>query len=34
MQHGKVVAYASRQLKEYEVRYPTHELELAVIVLL
>ncbi|KAL8098147.1 hypothetical protein AgCh_031066 [Apium graveolens] len=34
MQHGKVVAYASRQLKEYEVRYPTHELELAAIVLL
>ena len=34
MQHGKVVAYASWQLKEYEVRYPTHELELAAIVLL
>ncbi|XP_060965314.1 uncharacterized protein LOC133034278 [Cannabis sativa] len=25
----KVVAYASRQLKEYETRYPTHDLELA-----
>ena len=23
MQHGKVVAYASRQLKEYEKNYPT-----------
>ncbi|KAL8119802.1 hypothetical protein AgCh_017061 [Apium graveolens] len=29
MQHGKVIAYASRQLKEYEIRYPTHDLELA-----
>ena len=34
LQHGKVIAYASRQLKEYEVRYPTHDLELAAIVLL
>ena len=32
MQHGKVIAYASRQLKEYESRYPTHDLELAAIV--
>ena len=32
MQHGKVIAYASRQLKEYELRYPTHNLELAAIV--
>ena len=32
MQHGKVIAYASRQLKEYEMRYPTHDLELAAIV--
>ena len=32
MQHGKVVAYVSRQLKEYEKNYPTHELELAVVV--
>ncbi|KAL8120200.1 hypothetical protein AgCh_017373 [Apium graveolens] len=32
MQHGKVIAYASRKLKEYEVRYPTHDLELAAIV--
>ena len=28
----QVVAYASRQLKEYEKNYPTHDLELAVIV--
>ncbi|KAL8091678.1 hypothetical protein AgCh_034078 [Apium graveolens] len=32
MQHGKVIAYTSRQLKEYEIRYPTHDLELATIV--
>ena len=32
MQHGKVVAYASRQLKEYEKNYPTHGLELAAVV--
>ena len=32
MQHGKVIAYASRQLKEYERKYPTHNLELAVVV--
>ena len=32
MQHGKVIAYASRQLKEYEIRYPTHDLELAAVV--
>ncbi|XP_074347457.1 uncharacterized protein LOC141686315 [Apium graveolens] len=29
MQHGKVISYASRQLKPYEVNYPTHDLELA-----
>ncbi|XP_057443964.1 uncharacterized protein LOC130736135 [Lotus japonicus] len=32
MQHGKVVAYASRQLKTHEKNYPTHDLELAAIV--
>ncbi|KAJ9548812.1 hypothetical protein OSB04_021355 [Centaurea solstitialis] len=32
MQHGKVIAYASRQLKDHEKRYPTHDLELAAIV--
>ncbi|GKB53893.1 putative nucleotidyltransferase, ribonuclease H [Tanacetum coccineum] len=32
MQHGKVIAYASRQLKPYEENYPTHDLELAAIV--
>ena len=32
MQNGKVVAYASRQLKIYELNYPTHDLELAAVV--
>ena len=32
MQDGKVVAYASRQLKPREQNYPTHDLELAAIV--
>ncbi|KAL0546400.1 hypothetical protein IC582_016308 [Cucumis melo] len=32
MQQGKVVAYASRQLKSHEQNYPTHDLELAVVV--
>ena len=33
MQNDKVVAYASRQLKPYEQNYPTHDLELAAIVI-
>ena len=32
MQDGKVVAYASRQLKPHEQNYPTHVLELVVVV--
>ena len=32
MQDGKVVAYASRQLKPHEQNYPTHDLELDVVV--
>ena len=32
MQDGKVVAYASRQLKPHEQNYPTHVLELAAVV--
>ncbi|KAL0284338.1 UNVERIFIED_CONTAM: Retrovirus-related Pol polyprotein from transposon [Sesamum radiatum] len=32
MQNGKVIAYASRQLRPHELNYPTHDLELAAIV--
>ena len=32
MQHGKVVAYASCQLKPHKLNYPTHDLELATVV--
>ncbi|KAL4013401.1 hypothetical protein IC575_025570 [Cucumis melo] len=32
MQQGKVVAYASRQLKSHEQNYPTHDLKLAAVV--
>jgi hypothetical protein len=32
MQDGYVVAYASQQLRKHEMNYPTHDLELAVVV--
>jgi hypothetical protein len=32
MQEGKVISYASRQLKRHEEHYPTHDLQLAVVV--
>ena len=32
MQRGKVIAYASRQLKPNELNYPVHDLELAAMV--
>ena len=32
MQHGKVIAYASRQLKRHEQNYPTHDLEMATVI--
>ena len=32
MQSGRVVGYGSRQLKNHEQNYPTHDLEFAVIV--
>jgi len=31
MQQGRVIAYASRQLKSHEVNYPVHDLELAAV---
>ncbi|KAF8045309.1 hypothetical protein N665_5212s0001 [Sinapis alba] len=31
-QHGKVIAYASRQLKKHEGNYPSHDLEMAAVV--
>ncbi|KAK1648266.1 hypothetical protein QYE76_066071 [Lolium multiflorum] len=33
MQEGKVISYLSRQLKPHEQNYPTHDLELAAVVL-
>jgi hypothetical protein len=32
MQDGKVVPYASSQLRKHEENYPTHDLELAAVV--
>ena len=32
MQEGKVIVYASRQLKPHEQNYPTHDLELVVVI--
>jgi hypothetical protein len=32
MQEGKIVAYASRQLRKHEQNYPTHDLELVAVV--
>jgi len=32
MQNGRVVGYASRQLKSHELNYPTHDVELVVVV--
>ena len=32
MSNGKLIAYATRQLKVHENNYPTHDLELATVV--
>ena len=32
MQDGRVIAYASCQLKKHETNYPTHDLELVAVV--
>ena len=32
MKYGRVIAYGSKQLKNYEQNYPTHDLELVAIV--
>ena len=32
MQNGRVIAYASRQLRKHEITYPTHDLELDAVV--
>jgi hypothetical protein len=33
MQEGHVISYSSRQLRRHEEHYPTHDLELAVVVM-
>jgi hypothetical protein len=33
MQEGRVISYSSRQLRRHEEHYPTHDLELAVLVM-
>ena len=32
MQHGRIIIYASRQLRNHEKNYPTHDLELVVVI--
>ena len=32
MQDGRIIAYASHQLKKHETNYPIHDLELAIVV--
>ena len=32
IQNGRVIAYASRQLRKHEINYPTHDLELATVI--
>ena len=32
MQSGRVIAYGSRQLKNHEQNYPTHDMELAAVI--
>jgi hypothetical protein len=33
MQEGRVISYSSRQLRHHEEHYPTHDLELVVVVM-
>ena len=32
MQDGRIITYTSRQLKKYKANYPTHDLELAIVI--